>query len=356
MKTYIIAEAGVNHNGSLETAIKLVDVAADAGADAVKFQTFKAERLALRNAPKADYQIKNTGVEESQFEMLKRLELSEPSHFVLKKHCEERGIDFLSSPFDELSLDFLIKDLKLTRIKVPSGEITNGPYLLKIARHGAQVILSTGMASLDEIEAALKVLSFGYLKKQGEPSLQAFDDAHNSDEAKSILKDKVVILHAVTEYPAPFEQTNLRAMSAISERFGLNVGFSDHSLGLSMPTAAVALGACLIEKHFTLDQTMSGPDHKASLEPAALKEMVSMIRQVEVGLGDGKKVPSQIEEKNKAIVRKSLVAARSLKKGTRISSDDIVIKRPGQGLSPMQYWEIVGQEVTQDINEGDLFT
>jgi len=337
--TYIIAEAGVNHNGSIEMAKELIDVAAEAGADAVKFQTFKAEKVISRYAPKAEYQKKTTDETESQLDMVKKLELDEDAHRSLVEHCRLKGIEFLSTPFDFDSIDLLANKLNIKRIKIPSGEITNGPYLLRVAKTAKSVILSTGMSTLGEIETALGVLAFGYLKKRARPTLRAFQGAYCSQKGQKILKRNVALLHCTTEYPAPFEEVNLRAMITMHKAFDLPVGLSDHTQGIAIPIAAVAVGATIIEKHFTLDRNLPGPDHKASLEPRELKEMVKCIRQVERALGNPCKIPTPSEWKNRMVARKSLVAIKPIKKGDVYTEENIEIKRPGTGISPMQYWE-----------------
>lgn len=354
--TYIIAEAGVNHNGSLDLARKLVDAAVDAGADAVKFQTFRTEEVISRNTPKADYQVKATGAEESQYEMVKKLELGETEHKALLKHCEEKGIQFLSTPFDLKSLDFLVNKLDLPRIKLGSGEITNGPLLLETACSGKPVILSTGMCSLGEIETALGVLAFGYTQPENEPSVKAFQEAYRTEIGQHALRENLVLLHCTTEYPSPFEDVNLRAMGTMQEAFGLPVGYSDHTPGIAIPIAAVSRGAAIIEKHFTLDRSLPGPDHKASLEPRELKEMVRAIRQVELALGYPLKTPALSEIKNIAIVRKSLVATQNIRQGMIFSSENLDAKRPGNGISPMCYWDLLGKVAEKDYQPDELIT
>jgi N-acetylneuraminate synthase len=341
---YIIAEAGVNHNGSIDMAKQLVDVAADAGADAVKFQTFKAEKLVSKFAPKAEYQKKTTDETESQLEMVKKLELDEEAHRIIMEYCRSRNIDFLSTPFDFDSIDLLVHRLELSRIKIPSGEITNGPYLLHVAQTGKPVILSTGMSTLGEIETALGVLAFGYLSSKDTPSLRKFHDAYCSEAGRRALTGKVILLHCTTEYPAPFDEVNLRAMETIRTAFGLPVGLSDHTLGIAVSIAAVALNAAVIEKHFTLDRNLPGPDHKASIEPDELKAMVKSIRQVETAIGNERKVPSFSELRNIDIARKSIVAAKPIYAGEVFSSSNLTIKRPGNGLSPMRYWDLIGMK------------
>lgn len=353
MKTFIIAEAGVNHNGSLDMAKKLIEVAAEAGADAVKFQTFKADRLVSKSAPKAEYQTRTTDATESQFEMIRKLELDEEAHTALIEHCGRCGIEFLSTPFDEESVTLLTDRLKLSRIKIPSGEITNAPLILKIALTGTPIILSTGMSTLDEIQDALGVIAFGYTGCSG-PSLAAFGAAYNTPEGKAMLRDKVTLLHCTTEYPAPSAEVNLKAMDTMRGAFGLPVGFSDHSEGITAAVAAVARGAVLIEKHFTLDMTLPGPDHKASLEPDALKAMIQAIREVELLLGTGLKEPSPSEHKNMAIARKSLVAACPIAPGEMFTTGNITAKRPGSGISPMRYWEIAGTVARKAYEKDEL--
>lgn len=345
MATFIIAEAGVNHNGSLDLAKQLIDAAADAGADAVKFQTFRAEQLVARHAPKAEYQTRTTDAKESQFEMIQKLELTDADHEVLIVHARARRIEFLSTPFDAASLHLLTKHFGLTTIKVSSGDITNAPFLLDIARVAQRVILSTGMSTLAEIEAALGVLAFGFVEPKINPQCHSFEEAYSSDAGQSALRDRVVLLHCTTEYPAPFSEVNLRAMDTISTAFGLPIGYSDHTHGIHIPVAAVARGATLIEKHFTLDRGLPGPDHKASLEPGELNAMVSAIRDVEQALGDGIKRPTASELKNRAIARKSLVLGRELVAGEKLV---LACKRPGTGLSPFEYWRMANRVATRN--------
>ncbi|MDU0356119.1 N-acetylneuraminate synthase [Paraglaciecola aquimarina] len=353
--TLIIAEAGVNHNGSEEFAFKLVDAAYAAGADIVKFQTFKASKLVTAGAEQADYQIANTKKTESQLAMLSRLELSYEMHHRLIRYCSKLGIEFLSTAFDSESLDFLVNDLGITRLKIPSGEITNAPLVLEHAQTGCDLIVSTGMASLAEIEDALGVIAFGYTaNKNAQPSIEAFREAYFSEEGQRALKSKVTILHCTTEYPAPMTDINLIAMDSIESAFRLPVGYSDHSEGITIPIAAVARGAKIIEKHFTLDKQMEGPDHKASLDPRELSNMVSAIRSVEKALGDGVKGPRPSEVKNKSVARKSLVALKPIKAGEKYSPENLTIKRPGNGASPYLFWELVGKTSPQDHDEGEV--
>lgn len=318
-KTLIIAEAGVNHNGSMESAKKLIDVAAQAGVDYVKFQTFKTENLVSKSAQKADYQQRNMNDgDTSQYAMLKKLELSPEQHLELISYCQAKGVKFFSTAFDLESIDFLAS-LQLGLWKIPSGEITNYPYIKKIAEYKEPVILSTGMSTPDEINDAVAILlKFG------------------------VTKEQITILHCNTEYPTPMADVNLKAMQTMKVDLGLQTGCSDHTQGIEIPIAAVALGATIIEKHFTLDRNMEGPDHKASLEPTELKAMVSAIRNVEQALGDGKKSVSLSEFKNKSIARKSIVAARKIEKNELLTEENLTVKRPGDGLSPMQWEEVVG--------------
>lgn len=332
-KTLIIAEAGVNHNGSIELAKKLIDVAADAGVDYVKFQTFKAEKLVSKSAKKADYQIENTGNEvESQFEMIKKLELDREMHEVLISYCEEKNIKFLSTAFDLDSVDML-DELKIDLFKIPSGEITNLPYIQKLASKNKPIILSTGMCNLGEIEAALNVLY-----------------------QNGVLRKDITVLHCNTEYPTPMSDVNLNAMDTIASAFKVNVGYSDHTLGIEIPIAAVAKGAVCIEKHFTLDRNLEGPDHRASLEPDELKQMVKSIRNIEKALGNGIKIPSASEQKNIVIARKSIHIARKLEEGRIITLDDLEMKRPGNGISPMDLELVVGKMTTRVLEADTLLT
>lgn len=353
-KTYIIAEAGVNHNGDVELAKQLIEVAAEAGVDAIKFQTFKAEKFASLKAPKADYQNKTTDAAESQFEMLKKLELPLDVYPHLIDLCKQKGIDFLSTPFEEESLAFLVQRCRLPLIKIPSGEITNAPFLLAVARTGLPVILSTGMSTLRDIEDALSVLAFGYLHDKEPVDLADLTRAYIEAQNVGLLKEKVKLLHCTTEYPAPFDEVNLDAMETMANVFGLQVGYSDHTKGIAIPLAAVARGAKIIEKHFTLDKNLPGPDHKASLEPDELKAMVDGIRQIEQAIGNGIKIPGSKEQSNIVIVRKSIIAACRIKKGEIFTRDNLAVKRPGNGISPMKYWQMLGQRAERDYEEDEL--
>lgn len=355
--TKIIAEAGVNHNGSLELAIELINAAYDSGADVVKFQTFKASKLATAKAKQAEYQTKNSGKSESQLSMLSRLELSYEAHHVLVAHCESLGIEFLSTAFDSESLDFLVNDLGLKTLKVPSGDITNAPLILEHALTGSDLIVSTGMASLSEIEAALGVIAFGYTKPHNiNPSIEAFQAAYYSDEGQKALKNKVTLLHCTTEYPAPMEDVNLKAMDTMFHAFGLPVGYSDHTKGINISIAAVARNAVLIEKHFTLDKNMEGPDHKASLEPVELKAMVDAIKEVDLSLGSGLKGPRPSELENKKVARKCLVANVPVSKGETFTANNLVAKRPGIGLSPYHFWRLLGAQASKNYVEGEIIS
>lgn len=325
----IIAEAGVNHNGDIEKALEMVEKAAESGVDFVKFQTFKADTLVSKTAQKAAYQTANMNDSgSSQFEMLKKLELSDEDHKKIIQQCEKSGVKFLSTAFDIEGLDYL-KRLKLPFFKIPSGEITNYPYLQHVAGFGVPIILSTGMADITEIDNAIRVLT------------------ENGAE-----KSSITVLHCNTEYPTPMMDVNLKAMNTIAEEFGVEVGYSDHTLGIEVPVAAVAMGAKVIEKHFTLDQTLPGPDHRASLEPEELTQMVRAIRNIEKAIsGSGKKEPSRSELKNKNVARKSIHTSRKLQKGITIKETDLISLRPGDGISPMQWERIIGKKLTRDIGE-----
>ena len=329
-KIFIVAEAGVNHNGSIDLAFQLVDIASDAGADAIKFQTFKANRLLTNKAKKAEYQLKNTSRSETQFEMIKRLELDEKSHFDLINYCKKKKIMFLSTPFDLESIDFL-NSINMKFFKIPSGEITNLPYLIHIGSLGKKIILSTGMSNLAEVRDALTTL-----EQAGTP------------------KEKITLLHATTEYPCPFEEVNLLAMLTMKKEFDISVGYSDHTTGVEVAIAAAALGASVIEKHFTIDRKMEGPDHMASLEPQELKYMIACIRNISSSLGDGVKKPSNSELKNMSIARKSIVAASSIKIGEVFNEKNLTVKRPALGLSPMRWNELIGKIAQKDYKTDDF--
>ncbi len=355
MPVVVIAEAGVNHNGSLERALSMIDAAADAGADFVKFQSFNATELASSRAPKAAYQLARTHPAQSQLEMLRALQLSEPAHEALWAHAARRRIGMLSTPFDLPSLHLLTRRLGLSLLKVSSGEITNGPFLLEIARSGCDVILSTGMSSLAEVEAALALLAFGYL--HGSAQVQAgnerFADAYGSAAGRDLLARKVRLLHCTSEYPAPVAEVNLLAMDTLAIAFGLPVGLSDHTAGTHIAVAAVARGACIIEKHFTLDRTLPGPDHAASIEPGELALLVRYIRELGTAMGDGIKHPTESESRNRAVARKFLVALRKIPAGATFSRENVGCKRSGGGISPMEYWNVLGRVSARDFEPDD---
>ena len=329
-KTIIIAEAGVNHNGSMKSAKKLVDVAAVAGADLVKFQTFKAESSVTHSANKAEYQKESTSSDESQFDMIRKLELDRAAHEELMEHCDHKSIPFLSTAFDHDSIDLLV-ELNIPFFKIPSGEITNLPYLRHIGRIGKPIIMSTGMATLDEVRAALDIL------------------VHSGAE-----KDQITILHCNTEYPTPMEDVNLKAMLTMGDELEVKVGYSDHTLGIEIPVAAVAMGATVIEKHFTLDRTLPGPDHRASLEPNELKAMVAAIRNIEKAMGYGVKKPSPSEFKNITIARKSIVAKKPIGKGEVFSDENLTVKRPGTGISPLEWDRLIGERSNKAYSIDDF--
>ena len=327
MSVYIIAEAGVNHNGSFELACRLVDAAKAAGVDCIKFQTFKSQNLVSKKAQKADYQKDTTG-EGSQIDMLRKLELSYDEFLKLKDYCDEKGICFLSTPFDFDSIEFL-DSIDMPFWKIPSGEVTNYPYLAALAKTGKPAVMSTGMCTMEEIEAAVNVL-----RENG--------------------TEDIKLLHCNTEYPTPFEDVNLKAMQTMRGHFGLEVGYSDHTRGIEVPLAAVALGATVIEKHFTLDRDMEGPDHKASLEPDELEAMVKGIRNIEKALGSGVKEPSPSEKKNIAVARKSIVAKRAIARGETLTEENVTVKRPGSGISPMKWNEVLGTAAVRDFAEDEM--
>ena len=329
-KVVIIAEAGVNHNGDVNMAKQLIDAAAEAKADYVKFQTFQSNKVISSFAEQASYQYKNTGIKESQLEMVQKLELSRQDHQLLLDHCKKTNIKFFSTSFDLPSTRFLRK-LNLGLFKIPSGEITNLPYLSLIGGYNTEIILSTGMADLGEIEQAIRVL-----------------------EKNGTERNKITLLHCTTEYPAPFEEVNLKAMNTLREAFGTEVGYSDHTEGIEVAIAATALGASVIEKHFTLDKSLPGPDHKASLDPVELKKMVYSIRLIEKSLGDGRKEPSQSEIRNKSVARKSLVAKKLIKKGDKFTRNNIAIKRPGNGISPMKIDDVLGRKAIRTFTTDEM--
>jgi N-acetylneuraminate synthase len=355
-KTLIIAEAGVNHNGDVGMALDLVDCAAEAGADLVKFQTFNAARLASSAAPKAAYQIRQTDAGESQLEMLQRLQLSPEAHERIIARCAERRIGFLSTPFDSDSLGLLTGRFGLTRIKLGSGELTNAPLLIAAARSGAEIILSTGMGTLSEVEEAMGVLAFG-LMQSGEPQTRAdFAASLHDPLAWESLRRSVTLLHCTTEYPAAVADTNLRAMATMRAAFGVRIGYSDHTIGNAVSLAAVALGAEVLEKHFTLDRRLPGPDHAASLEPTELCALVREVRAVETALGAGIKQPGATELANRVVARKSLHAARDLPEGHVLVAGDLSVMRPGDGLSPMSMWDVISTTMKRSLAIGESLT
>ena len=349
----VIAEAGVNHNGNVSLARDLIDAAAASGADIVKFQTFTAGNLVLPSAPKAAYQRRTTAASQSQHEMLRQLELSHDAHRMLKDHAELRGIEFLSTPFDRPSLRFLVDDLGLLRIKLPSSDLTNVPLLIDAARSGASIILSTGMATLGEVEHALKALAFG-LSRDGNPSsAMSLDDAYADPLGRTLLAESVALLHCTSDYPATPDSANLKAMATLSAAFSLPVGYSDHTQGVTVAIAAVALGATIIEKHLTMDNLMAGPDHSASSEPDEFAALVSGIREVERALGTGVKAPSPAELANRRTMRKGLYAARDVVAGTVLREDDIAVVRPLTPVGPESYFEWLGATTTRDLGAGE---
>ncbi len=352
-RVQIICEAGVNHNGSLARALDLVDAAAEAGADVVKFQTFKAENLVTAAAPKAAYQDRNAPEYRSQYEMLKALELDLPAHRALKERADARRIQFLSTPFDSASVRLLTSEMGMKVLKVSSGDLTNAPLLLQMAQTGVDLILSTGMATLEEIEDALGVIAFGYLGG-GSPGPGVFRAALGSAAGRDILARKVVLLHCTSDYPARLEDVNLRAMDTLVQHFGLPIGYSDHTEGIPISIAAAARGARVIEKHMTLDRNLPGPDHKASLEPAEFAAMVAGIRAVEPALGDGKKAPTKAEMSTRQVARKAIVAAADIAVGTVFSEHNLVTKRAGGGMAPMLFWNLLGRPATRAYRPDDL--
>ncbi len=385
-RVLIIAEAGVNHNGSLPLALRLIDVAAAAGVDVVKFQTFRTEMVIARHAPKARYQVETCGDGESQFEMVRKLELDGAAFVRLAEHCAACGVEFLSTPFDEDSLALLVRDLPMRRLKIPSGEITNAPLLLQAARSGLPLIVSTGMATLGEIEDALGVIAFGLLASPDAsasgsasasasasgsasasaaasglaaalgpaPGVESFAAAYGSVAGRRCLAERVTLLHCTSEYPAPLGEVHLRALETLRQAFGLTVGYSDHTEGITVPVAAVALGARVIEKHYTLDRTLPGPDHRASLEPEELAAMVRAIRATELALGTSYKGLQPGEIDTRRVARKSLVAACDIPAGTRFGPDTLTTKRPGTGRSPFDYWSLLGRPASRAYARDEL--
>lgn len=352
-QTMFIAEAGVNHNGSVDLALKLVEAAADAGADVVKFQTFKAQHLVTAQARKAQYQATNTGEGGGQMEMLRKLELAPADHHVLIARCRERGIRFMSTAFDPDSLAFL-GTLDMPAVKIPSGDITHAPMLLQAARLGRPLIVSTGMSTLADIESALGVIAFALTRTDAPTSRSDFDTARSSAEGQAALQERVTLLHCVTEYPAPPASVNLRAMETMARAFGLPVGYSDHTAGTAVSLAAVARGATVIEKHFTLDRSLPGPDHAASLEPGELRSLVADIRIIEQALGSQRKGPAAAEVGNRAVARRSIVAARAIAQGEPLTMEALAFKRPGTGLAPTEVWDLLGRPAGRAYEPDEL--
>lgn len=352
--TFIIAEAGVNHNGDVEMAKNLIREAAAAGADAVKFQTFRAESLVSSNAPKAEYQLQTTKRNESQGDMLSKLELPLKVYPELIELCIRKNIEFMSAPFDINSLYFLVDTCNLQVIKIPSGELTNAPFLLEAARTGRKVILSTGMSNIGEVEEALEILAFGYLHDGVPLQKEALRRAYLTAQNNGLLNTKVSLLHCTTQYPAPANSVNLRCIDTMRRAFNLEVGYSDHTAGIEIALAAVARGAKIIEKHFTLDKNLPGPDHKASLVPVEFQNMVKSIKNIEKALGNGLKIPQKEELDNILVVRKSIIASTDIKAGEIFSEKNITAKRPGNGLSPMKYWTMLGKKADRDYRKDDL--
>lgn len=353
--TFIIAEAGINHNGSVKLAKELVDIAVEARADAVKFQTFITDEVMLKDTKKLAYQDKNCDKGESQYEMVKALELSQEDFLLLKDYCKEKGVMFLSTPFDIKSLRFLVHQAEVPYIKIASNEITNGPLLLEAALTKKPIILSTGMCTVSEIEDALAVIAFGYMANQNVIICKnELMNAYYSIEGKRLLKKKVSILHCTSEYPAPYENVNLTAIGTMSKYFDLEVGYSDHTLGIEVSLAAVAMGAKIIEKHFTKSKKLKGPDHACSLEPHELAQMVSSIRNIETSFGDGVKKPTKIESEVLKIMRRSLVARCNIEIGEKFNDNNLTSKQPGHGISPMKYWDYYGKNSNRNYEENEM--
>lgn len=357
MGTYIIAEAGVNHNGSYGLATELVDIAVECGADAIKFQTFNTEALVLQGAQKADYQKAASDSEESQYDMLKRLELSTSEFQGLAEYARGKGIDFMSTAFDSRSLDFLVDELGVSTLKIPSGEITNLPFVLEHAQKNCHLIVSTGMATISEIRLALSVIAFANLAREigyEKPDLEKFEKAYNSPGAIQRLRERVTLLHCTSAYPAPLSEINLAAMNHLAGEFGLEVGYSDHSEGIVVSIAAVARGAKVIEKHITSDKSLPGPDHSASLDPEELRQLVDRIRDVELAIGSEIKKPTDTEILNKRAARKSLYASKVIAEGEIFSKENISILRPEMGMEPAKYFELVGKKSSKLYKPGEL--
>lgn len=350
---YVIAEAGVNHNGDMVLAKQLIKAAVEAGADAVKFQSFVVDELVTADVAMADYQKRNLGVDGNQYQMLMQLALSFEQQAELFEYATKLGITWISSPFDLKSLAYLVDELKVSFLKIPSGELTNGPLLLAAARSGLPLVISTGMANLGDVEKALEVICFGLLHPEGEPDPDSLLQAYSDKHVESLLADRLCLLHCTTEYPAPYETLNLRAMEQLGRNFGVAVGYSDHSEGIHIPVAAAAMGAKVIEKHFTLDRTLAGPDHSASIEPDELSAMVRQIRQAAMAVGNGIKRPMGQERDTASVARRRLVALQPIKSGELFSSENMGVRRHVKGISGIAYWHLLGKAATRDFAVGE---
>ena len=353
---YVIAEAGVNHNGSLDLAYELIDKASKIGANAIKFQTFITENVLTMNTQKASYQSKLTDVNETQWEMIKKLELNFSDFEKLHKYSQKKEIEFLSTPFDIKSLNFLTKKLRLRTIKIPSGEITNLPFILEIAKYANNIILSTGMCNLSDIELALATIAFGLIGEDKEKNIKNFYNAYYSDKGQNLIKQRVKILHCTSEYPAPYNEINLNAIKTLKNTFNTEVGYSDHTQGIHIPLAAVTLGAEIIEKHFTIDKNLPGPDHKSSIEIEEFSLLIKNIKELKLSLGTGVKLPTVAEIKNRNIIRKFIVANKDIKKGETFTENNLTIKRSQLGLEPKFFWEIIGKKADKNYLKDDLIT
>lgn len=351
---FIIAEAGVNHNGDVATALEMIEVAAAAGADAVKFQTFRADALVTSTVGRPEYQSRNLGADGSQAAMLRAVELPDESYALLSARACDAGVEFMSTAFDEASLDFLIDEVGIGRIKIPSGELTNTPFLVRCAQRRLPMLVSTGMATMDEVRLALDAIAFGLLHESDPRSLDDMLGCSAGSSGQHALAESVILLHCTSDYPTAPEDANLRAMLSLRSEFGVEVGYSDHTLGIEMSVSATALGASAVEKHFTLSRTMAGPDHSASLEPGELAELVRAIRAVSAGLGSGRKEPTDAERRVAPLVRKVLVASRAIGAGQVLGPDDVVAKRAGEGVSPHRYWELLGTRAPRDYDVDDV--
>ena len=353
-EVFVIAEAGVNHNGDVATALEMIDVAAASGADAVKFQTFRADALVTSTVGRAEYQSRNLGADGSQAAMLTALELPDDSYALLTARAQELGVEFMSTAFDDASLDFLVDTVGIRRIKIPSGELTNTPFLVRCAQRRLPMLVSTGMATMDEVRLAMDAVAFGLLHASDPESLDDILGCSSGSAGQRALAESVVLLHCTSDYPTAPQDANLRAMQSLRSEFGVEVGYSDHTLGIEMSVAATALGASVIEKHFTLSRTMAGPDHFASLDPGELTELVRAIRAVSAGLGSGRKEPTDAELRVAPLVRKVLVASRPMAAGEIIGPDHLVAKRAGEGMGPHRYWELLGTRAPRDYAIDDV--